>query len=117
MTVTLHMASADRPVWLIYGGWGTDGGFGDYSPPDWDEEPLRGPDGRLMWFEDRDRAEAFARLLSRREARAFAEAGRGGEWTGDFPYEYRAFKAYIPATAPMDGDAVAEGIPVRGADA
>lgn len=97
------------PYWIILGGWPLDGGFGDYANPEWDEEPLRRPDGTLIWFTNRETAQRFCHRLNARETALFYEHGRGGEYSGEFPYEYRPFKTYPP-----DGPTVAD--PERLAD-
>lgn len=94
---------AERTIWLLRGGYGTDGGFGDYAPPSWDEEPIRTRDGRVAWFEDESAAKAAARRLSQLASDSFYRAGLGGEYTGDFPYEYEAVKVIIPDDGPLDG--------------
>ncbi|KAA8828125.1 hypothetical protein [Bifidobacterium myosotis] len=106
-----------RPYWLILGGYGQDGGFGDYAEPVWDEEPLRRPDGGLVWFRDGGAADEFARRLSAREEAVFRAAGCGGYLTGDFPYEYRAFKVWPAAGPAADGDpGLADRLPLVEAD-
>lgn len=89
----------NRPYWLIQGGYGEDGGFGDYANPTWDEHPLRWPDGRLVWFTERDAADRFAATLTRREADAFHKEGEHGQYDGIFPYEYQPVEVW-----PADGD-------------
>ncbi|MBT1162941.1 hypothetical protein [Bifidobacterium sp. SO1] len=93
-----------EPYWIIRGGYGQDGGFGDYSEPVWSDEPLRRPDGTLIWFRDGGKADRFADRLSKREDEAFRAAGCGGYLSGDFPYEYRAFKVWPTEGAPADDE-------------
>lgn len=87
----------DKPIWLIYKGAGIDSGFGDYSEPVWDEEPVRKKDGSLLWFDDKQDAEYAANLLSNREIDSFYAQEDHGTYEGVFPTEFRAFKSYIPA--------------------
>ncbi|PWG65587.1 hypothetical protein DF196_06535 [Bifidobacterium callitrichidarum] len=103
-----------KPYWIILGGYGQDGGFGDYSEPVWDEEPLRRPDGTLIWFANETMADRFAEELSRREEKAFREAGYGGYLTGEFPYEYRAFKVWpVEGKSADDETGLAESLPLK----
>lgn len=110
-----HNRSDHRPIWLIYGGYGQDGGFGDYAEPIWDDEPLHRPDGTPIWFEDGKKAETFAKRLSDREASDFYAQGEHGPYDGNFPYEYTAVKTYAPATPSADDDtALADTLPLHG---
>lgn len=89
--------TVDTPIWLIYSGTGTDGGFGDYAEPVWSEEPVRAKDGRLLWFSDKASAERASEVLGKRESDAFYASGCHDAYDGDFPTEFRAFKTYVPA--------------------
>lgn len=86
-------------IYVIHHGYGTDGGFGDYSPPYWSAYPLE-VDGRTVWFDNEPEAmEAVAKLnIASRDA--FYNAGKGGSYTGDFPLEYE-YRAINPVHGPV----------------
>ena len=90
--------------WVIRGGYGTDGGFGDYAPPHWEDECVT-VDGHLLWFETQEEAQKACGALNEREWQVAREVGYGGDWSGDFPYEYRSFEAQLPdAVSWVDDD-------------
>lgn len=102
-----------KPYWIIRGGYGQDGGFGDYSQPVWDEHPLRDPDGRLVWFDRKEDAERFADTMNRREEHAFMADGEHSAYDGIFPYEYEAVEVWPPEDAPTDVK-LADSMPLHG---
>ncbi|AID58935.1 hypothetical protein PBI_GAIA_116 [Mycobacterium phage Gaia] len=84
---------------VIHVGRGTDGGFGDYSPPYWSEKPVE-VDGRTIWFADESEAIAAVEQLNTMARDDFYNAGHGGLYTGDFPIEYE-----VRRITPPKGDA------------
>lgn len=109
----------DMPIWFLYSGTGSDGGFGDYAEPVWDEEPVRTRDGRLLWFLDKAAAERAADALSARESKAFYADGCHDAYDGDFPTEFMAVKSYVPANVAdgactMGDAALLDAVPLVG---
>lgn len=86
-------------IYVIHHGYGTDGGFGDYSPPYWSANPLE-VDGRTVWFDNEPEAMKAAAMLNIASRDAFYSAGKGGSHTGDFPLEYE-YRAINPVHGPV----------------
>ena len=85
---------------VLHVGRGTDGGFGDYSPPYWSEDPVS-VDGRVIWFRTRNEADRSAAELNRASREAFWDAGHGGSYSGDFPVEYEVRRITVPESLPV----------------
>lgn len=80
-------------MFLIYGGHGTDGGFGDYAPPRWSRMPLKceanySTQGQYVWFETEDEAKKVVDSLNAASRKVFYASGTHGSYDGEFPYEY-----------------------------
>lgn len=89
--------------WVLRGGYGTDGGFGDYAPPYWEDKCVT-VDEHLLWFETKEEADKACEALNEREWQEAQKAGYGGDWSGDFPYEYRSFEAKLLDTVSWTDD-------------
>lgn len=81
--------------YVIYAGVGRDGGFGDYAGAYWDEEPVK-IDGKVIWFQDQNDAQKVMDDLNEKSWRKFSEAGRGDQYSGEFPIEYEWRKIVVP---------------------
>lgn len=80
--------------YFIVAGHGTDGGFGDYSPPHY-SDPIR-VGGEVLWFSEADDAEAVVSELNDRSARAFYATPRD-QYGGEFPMEYKVISVPEPS--------------------
>ena len=93
--------------YVLHWGTGTDGGFGDYSPPRWSELPVE-VNGRTVWFSVEDHAREAVKELNRKSREVFFSAGRAQSYDGIFPieYEYRAIR--VPVGAECDASSGVE---------
>lgn len=82
--------------YVIVGGYGSDGGFGDYAPPTW-SDPYLTKDGSTLFLSGS--AQKVVDTLNERSMRAFDQSVKPSEYDGNFPYEYHAF--IIRTTTPM----------------
>lgn len=82
-------------IWEIYSGVGTDGGFGDYAPPYWDDDPIS-VDEHVVFFVDEQIAHDVAHRLSERAQDVFYAHGKHDRYDGRFPVEFEARKIVIP---------------------
>ena len=101
--------------YVIHSGRGTDGGFGDYSPPYWSADPVS-VDGRTIWFSSESEADAAVKALNKAAADAFYGAGHGGSYTGDFPVEYEWRKIVKPTGAASDIEQAVALVALRDGD-
>lgn len=85
----------ESDYFVIHVGRGTDGGFGDYSPPYWSEKPVE-VDGRTIWFTDESDANAATAALNNASRESFYGAGHGPQYSGDFPVEYEVRRITPP---------------------
>ena len=91
--------------YVLHSGTGTDGGFGDYSPPRWSPEPVS-VNGRTVWFRTEGEAADVVEALNRMSMDVFYEAGKSCQYDGYFPveYEYRAIRVPSgPASMTAEG--------------
>lgn len=80
---------------MLHVGRGTDGGFGDYSPPYWSEDPVA-VDGRVIWFGTRGEADDAAAELNEESQTLFYSVGEHDTYDGYFPVEYEVRKIVVP---------------------
>lgn len=86
-----------RDYYVIHVGRGTDGGFGDYSPPRWSANPVQ-IDGRTIWFALESEASSAVERLNEAASEAFPYV----QYSGDFPAEYEYRKITAPAGPSCD---------------
>lgn len=76
----------DSAVYVIQGGWGSDGGFGDYAMP-YFEAPMKF-NNSLLFMTDADEADTAVAKLNDAAFEAFYSVGEHNSYDGKFPYEY-----------------------------
>lgn len=81
--------------YIFHVGRGTDGGFGDYSPPYWSPEPVRVQD-KVLWVKTESEAEALVEQLNQLAQDAFYSVGQHDSYDGLFPLEYEWRKISVP---------------------
>lgn len=98
---------------VLHHGRGTDGGFGDYSPPYWSEKPVE-VNGRVVWFQTRGEAEIACEQLNEAASNAFYEAaranGRDMSYSGEFPEEYEVRRMFSPDNPSMSVEVAVKAI-------
>lgn len=83
--------------YVIYGGVGRDGGFGDYAGTYWDDTPIA-VDGKTIWLQSQSEAEKVVEHLNNSSWEAFRAAGHGVSYTGEFPIEYEWREIVVPTS-------------------
>lgn len=81
--------------WVLHSGVGSDGGFGDYAPPTWSEDPVT-VKGQVIWFGSAAEAKSVAGTLNDLSTNAFYETGTHCAYDGCFPVEYEVRKIVVP---------------------
>lgn len=81
--------------YVFHSGVGTDGGFGDYSPPYWSKDPVK-VQGKVLWVKTESEAQALQDALNRLAGNAFYSIGNHVQYDGNFPLEYQWRKISIP---------------------
>jgi hypothetical protein len=84
-----------RDVFTIVQGRGQDGGFGDYTKPNW-SQPILDENGALIWFDDRHEAEQTVSELNSMSFERFHAEHEDTRYSGDFPVEYAVFTVRLP---------------------
>lgn len=85
---------------VLHAGRGTDGGFGDYSPPYWSEDPVEDR-GRVVWFITREEADEAVGKLNAAASEAFYSTGTHSSYDGMFPVEYEVRRITVPEHEPV----------------
>lgn len=81
--------------YIFHAGRGTDGGFGDYSPPYWSSEPVK-IGNKTLWVKTESEAEALVNQLNQLAGNAFYSVGNHDTYDGLFPLEYEWRKISVP---------------------
>lgn len=84
-----------KEYWVLYSGVGTDGGFGDYAPPYWDDDPVTAG-GQVVWFATKEEAKQAEETLNDLASTAFYSVGEHDAYDGLFPVEYEVRKIVVP---------------------
>lgn len=108
--------AAAEPVpeyrYMIVSGVGQDGGYGDYSEPDF-SEPLIDRHGRIVFSDNPKDAHEAVHALNEESAQRFYEHSRrngGDPYDGYFPLEYKVVSVPIDDNHPMTSNEIIERI-------
>lgn len=105
---------ANHPMtYVIQGGWGMDGGFGDYSSPYFGSPMTFNND--LLFMNDKVEMVETIEELNRLASDAFYSVGVHDSYDGNFPYEYTmtAVPGIVPSHAPITGDKLIDIVKMR----
>lgn len=86
---------SDKTLYLIYSGYGVDGGFGDYSGVSWSDKPLA-IKGETVWFSSESLAQEVVEKLNEESRSVFYSTGTHSSYDGEFPLEYECREIVIP---------------------
>lgn len=89
-----------QEFYVIHSGTGTDGGFGDYSPPRWSKDPVT-INGEAVWLARESDAELVVSKLNQKSRDVFYESGKSMQYDGVFPVEYEYRRIRIPDNDPF----------------
>lgn len=104
-TVSLYLLQVEdvyyEIVYAFFVGHGQDGGFGDYTSPQFTHPYI--DNGRVIYVKNLDDAEKIRKYLNDTWSKRFYNSGYGEQYSGEFPLEANI----IPLTIPNDYDSCA----------
>lgn len=96
---------SETTMYILYSGYGIDGGFGDYSGVSWSNEPVK-IEGETVWFDDYEVAQNVVKKLNAKSSEKFYSTGFHSAYDGNFPMEYKIQKIEIPRNSSFDENAL-----------
>lgn len=97
------MTDLDSTLYLIYSGYGRDGGFGDYAGVSWANTPLT-LDNEIVWFKNEKTAQETVDRLNEASKTVFYSQGAHDSHDGNFPLEYEYRAIIVPSNPPARTD-------------